>query len=102
MIETEERSVEAAKVAGGIATAVTTDTETESSDKASESRVSAEVENKKPKSFRFYSIIVAIVFCGVLTALEGSIIPTSLPSIVADLGGGEVYIWASNGYYVGM
>ncbi|ORY67145.1 major facilitator superfamily protein [Pseudomassariella vexata] len=47
-------------------------------------------------------IIVAIVFCGVLTALEGSIIPTSLPSIIADLGGGDIYIWASNGYYVAM
>lgn len=63
---------------------------------------SVEIEKKAPKTFRFYSIIAAVTFCSVLTGLEGSIIPTSLPSIIADLGGGQIYIWSANAYYVAI
>ncbi len=54
------------------------------------------------KGFRFYAIIAAIVLAGVLTALEGTITSTALPSIVADLGGGDLYVWAVNGYFLAM
>ncbi|KAI3317861.1 major facilitator superfamily protein [Xylariaceae sp. AK1471] len=55
--------------------------------------------NKDP---RFWAIIVAISFAALLTALEATITSTALPSIIADLGGGDLYIWAVNGYFVSM
>ncbi|KAI1754843.1 major facilitator superfamily protein [Xylaria castorea] len=65
--------------------------------------VSAKVDeftlNRDP---RFWAIIVAISFAGLLTALEATITSTALPTIVAALGGGELYIWAVNGYFVSM
>lgn len=54
------------------------------------------------KGFRFVAIIVAIIFAGTLTALEGTITSTSLPSIIAALGGDELYIWTVNGYFLAM
>jgi hypothetical protein len=55
-----------------------------------------------PKSFRFYAIFIAIAFSGILTALEGTITSTTLPSIIADIGGGDLYIWTANGYFLAM
>lgn len=54
------------------------------------------------KGFRFWAIIVAIIFAGTLTALEGTITSTSLPSIIAALGGDDLYIWTVNGYFLAM
>lgn len=93
---------EAVEGASPCGPAVPVETDTSSDGPVSESSVPSDIEKKKPKSLRFYSIIIAIVCCSLLTALEGSIIPTALPSIVAELGGGQVFIWASNGYYVAM
>lgn len=105
MAVTKKKSAELGKAVGGASPggpAVAVETDTSSDGPVSESSLPFDVEKKKPKSLRFYSIIIAIVCCSLLTALEGSIIPTALPSIVAELGGGEVFIWASNGYYVAM
>ncbi|KAI1321917.1 major facilitator superfamily protein [Xylariaceae sp. FL0255] len=55
--------------------------------------------NKDP---RFWAIIVAISFAALLTALESTITSTALPTIIADLGGGDLYIWAINGYLVAL
>ncbi|CAM1501083.1 Fc.00g102450.m01.CDS01 [Cosmosporella sp. VM-42] len=54
------------------------------------------------KTIRFWSLMVAISFAGLLTALEATITSTALPSIIADLGGGDLYIWAVNGYLLAM
>ncbi|KAI1376081.1 MFS general substrate transporter-like protein [Hypoxylon crocopeplum] len=54
------------------------------------------------KGFRFYAVLAAVGFAGLLTALEATITSTALPSIVADLGGGDTYIWAVNGYFLSM
>ncbi|KAI2687739.1 hypothetical protein DTO012A7_3692 [Penicillium roqueforti] len=54
------------------------------------------------KGPRFYAILVAICFVGMMTALEGTITSTALPSIIADLGGGDRYVWAVNGYFLAM
>lgn len=52
--------------------------------------------------FKFWAIIVAIGFAGLLTALEATITSTTLPSIIAELGGGSEYIWVINGYFLAM
>ncbi|RYC53782.1 hypothetical protein CHU98_g12428 [Xylaria longipes] len=73
--------------------------------KAQDAEISATAEvdtftlNRDP---RFWAIIIAIAFAALLTALEATMTSTALPSIVASLGGGELYIWAVNGYFVSM
>ncbi|KAF4886521.1 Efflux pump FUS6 [Colletotrichum fructicola] len=54
------------------------------------------------KDFRFWAILVAMGFAGLLTALEATITSTALPTIIADLQGGDLFIWAANGYFLGM
>jgi EmrB/QacA subfamily drug resistance transporter len=53
-------------------------------------------------TLRFWTIFIAVAFAGLLTALEATITSTALPSIIADLQGGDAYIWAVNGYLVAM
>ncbi|KAH8172782.1 major facilitator superfamily protein [Sarocladium implicatum] len=50
------------------------------------------------KDWRFWALLASISLSGLLTALEGTITGTALPSIVNDLGGGPLYIWVVNGY----
>ncbi|KAH8669159.1 major facilitator superfamily protein [Xylariales sp. PMI_506] len=54
------------------------------------------------KGLRFYALIVALSFTGLLTGMESTITSNALPTIVADLGGGDSYVWAVNGYFITM
>ena len=67
----------------------------------------ASSEDAKPlaaqkKSLRFYAIIVALSFTGLLTALEATITSTALPTIIDVLGGADLYIWVVNVYFLTM
>lgn len=61
----------------------------------------AEARSSK-RGWRFYTILVSIGFSGLLTALEATITSTALPSIVAELGDGDTYVWVANGYFLAM
>jgi hypothetical protein len=50
------------------------------------------------KGFRFWAILVVLSLASLLTALEATITSTVLPVLVADLGGGDNYIWIANAY----
>lgn len=52
------------------------------------------------KTFAFYAIIVSLALTSLLTALEATIVSTALPTIVADLGSGNLFVWVVNGYYL--
>ncbi|TVY17886.1 Efflux pump FUS6 [Lachnellula arida] len=52
------------------------------------------------RGLRFWLIILALAATGLLSTLEGTIISTALPTIVRDIGGGELYTWAVNGYFL--
>ena len=52
------------------------------------------------KSIRFFAIIAALALSGLLTSLEATITSTALPTITADLGGADLYIWIVNGFYL--
>lgn len=54
----------------------------------------------KKKSFGFFAIIAALAFSGLCTSLEATITSTALPTIIADLGGADLYIWVINGFYL--
>lgn len=54
------------------------------------------------RDWRFWALLVSISLAGLLTALEGTITSTALPSIVNELGGGHLYIWIVNGYLFAM
>jgi len=52
------------------------------------------------KSPRFWAILVVLSLISLVTALEATVTSTVLPSIVADLDGGDDYIWISNAYFL--
>jgi len=54
------------------------------------------------KSIAFWSIILALAFTGLLTALEATIVSTALPTIINVLGGADLYIWVVNIYFLAM
>ncbi|KAK9440013.1 MFS general substrate transporter-like protein [Metarhizium brunneum] len=54
------------------------------------------------RDLRFWAILLAIAFSGLLSALEATITSTALPTVIAELGGGDLYIWAVNGYFLAM
>lgn len=53
-------------------------------------------------TFSFWMIIVSLGIAGLLPALETTIVTTALPTIIASLGGGGEYIWATSGYLLAM
>ncbi|PYH88411.1 major facilitator superfamily transporter [Aspergillus ellipticus CBS 707.79] len=50
------------------------------------------------KGLRFWLIFLAIGIATFVAALDTSIISTALPTITADLGSGDLYIWVINTY----
>ena len=54
----------------------------------------------RKKSWRFFALIAALGFTGLLTALEGTITSVALPTIVDALGGSRRYIWVGNVYFL--
>lgn len=58
------------------------------------------VKSQTKHSWRFWAILGTLSVTGLLSAIEGTIITTSLPTIIADLGGGELYIWVANAFFL--
>lgn len=50
------------------------------------------------RTWRFWAIIVALSITGLMSAIEGTIITSALPTITDALGGGDAYIWVPNAY----
>jgi hypothetical protein len=51
------------------------------------------------RDWRFWSIIATLCVIGLLSALENTVVTTSLPFIVAELQLGENYIWITNVFF---
>jgi len=51
---------------------------------------------------RFWTILFVLALVSLLTSLEGTVTSTILPSIVADLNGGENYVWIANATFLTM
>jgi hypothetical protein len=52
------------------------------------------------RGFGFWLIMLALAVTSILSALEGTIVSTALPTIVDHLGGAELFIWTVNGYFL--
>ncbi|KAK6443956.1 hypothetical protein FP744_10000204 [Trichoderma asperellum] len=50
------------------------------------------------RTWRFWTIILALSITGLVSAIEGTIITSALPTITNALGGGDSYIWVPNAY----
>lgn len=66
------------------------------------SETDPEHEAQAKRDWRFWALLASISLAGLLTALEGTVTSTALPSIVNDLGGGHLYVWVVNGYLFAM
>lgn len=53
-----------------------------------------------PKGWKFWLIFICLTLTAFVSALEGSIVSTALPSISRALGSSENYIWVVNVYYL--
>ena len=49
---------------------------------------------------RFWLLFMGLCFTGLVSALDGSVVSTALPSIVNDLQGADNYIWVVNVYFL--
>ena len=51
---------------------------------------------------RFWLVLFVLALVSLLTSLEATVTSTILPSIVADLDGGENYVWIANATFLTM
>lgn len=51
-------------------------------------------------TWQFYVIFTGLVLSGLLSALDGAIVSTALPTIVAELDIGADYVWVANIYFL--
>lgn len=58
------------------------------------------VEPTAEKGWRFWLILACLALTAFLSALEGSIVSTALPSIARALKASQDYIWVVNVYYL--
>lgn len=52
------------------------------------------------RDYRFWSIIFALCTMMILCSLENTVVVTSLPTIVKELGLGSSYIWVTNIFFL--
>lgn len=50
------------------------------------------------RTWRFWAIIVSLGLAGTLSAIEGTILSSALPTITEALGGGDLYVWVPNAF----
>ncbi|KAM0544554.1 hypothetical protein ACHAPJ_011771 [Fusarium lateritium] len=51
-------------------------------------------------TWQFYLIFTGLILSGLLSALDGAIVSTALPTIVAELDIGANYVWVANIYFL--
>lgn len=52
------------------------------------------------QDYRFWCIIIALCTMQILCSLENTVVVTSLPTIVKELGLGKNYIWVTNIFFL--
>lgn len=71
------------------------------STQASESGMeNKEAEAPFQRGFSFWIVIAALCVTAIMASLENSVVVTAGPTIVADLGMGNEYVWIANAFFV--
>ncbi|KAH9900467.1 putative efflux pump antibiotic resistance protein [Xylariomycetidae sp. FL2044] len=52
------------------------------------------------RSVRFWAIMGSLTITGLISSIEGTIITSALPTIIRSLGGGNLYIWVPNAFFL--
>ena len=52
------------------------------------------------RGWRFWAIIATLCVISILSALENTVVTTSLPYIVTQLDLGENYVWVTNVFFL--
>ncbi|KAH0566233.1 hypothetical protein GP486_000380 [Trichoglossum hirsutum] len=63
--------------------------------------ISLEASVAEPRyGFTFWAIFAGLALTAMVSALDGSIVSTALPTIVRDLQAGDNYVWIINAYFL--
>lgn len=68
------------------------------SDTLNPSAVNATSFQPTKKGLHFWVLLVGIVLCQFLAALDSYVLSTALPTITSELNSGPLYIWIINAY----
>jgi hypothetical protein len=63
-------------------------------------RVAEDKPIKKGKGFAFWAVIATLCILSAMSALENTVVTTSLPYISEELGIGENYVWVTNVFFL--
>ncbi|KAH3920892.1 MFS-type efflux transporter phmH [Parastagonospora nodorum] len=69
-------------------------------DHSSNSQPQAEKPAKTHYPLSFWLAFLGLCCTGLVSALDGSIVATALPSIIESLDGGDDYVWVANVYFL--
>lgn len=76
------------------------DSVTNSTDNKLDDAVKPDEQAKFEPTLQFWLILATLCVIGLLSALENTVVTTSLPFIVSELGLGENYIWVTNVFFL--
>lgn len=76
------------------------DSVTNSSDNKLDDAAKPDEQAKFQPTLQFWLILATLCVIGLLSALENTVVTTSLPFIVSELGLGENYIWVTNVFFL--
>ena len=65
---------------------------------SSETKAMPTEDSSPMRTWRFWAIITSLGITGMLSAIEGTIITSALPTITEDLRGGDAYVWIPNAF----
>lgn len=63
-------------------------------------QASNEAAKKTHYSSLFWAIFAGLVLTAMVSALDGSVVSTAMPTIVRDLQAGKNYVWVANVYFL--
>lgn len=55
---------------------------------------------KYKNSWQYWALVAALSVTALLPTVEGTVVSTALPNVVQDLGGGRLYVWVVNAYFL--
>ena len=64
--------------------------------------IQVDVSETQKRTWRFWLVFPGLCFSMLLAALDTAVVATALPTIIATLNSGSLFIWMINGYFVGI